>query len=799
MFIRNVKSFSDLDAKKALSKNILDIEVENEVENAKRTEFRRNPGYKAPEGEKIQPQYKTSAELQKDRAVQEKEARSNLEALGFDYQKASDMIVWLSSSLINRLVEFNSFYKGIEKELKATTNPKLLSVEYLKNYLERYFDDLDVNYGRKFGVAEPQLATTFEELELLFPDVDALQNVLLQFQDILRDEIFNDVHAGDPVMVNAIADILSNTMLAIELIAVFKAVKPSDAIISNMKIALTQNERQKLLKSYSSLLRRHNLLTTDERDRILVLANKILADAAGGGMDIDETNLIIKRIIKAFTDVTKEGVISTFNKIGEQFYNQIGDTDKAAGVKKLLEEQLAQQRIVFPAVNVARNNEIAKQLASEALKTHINTGFVATTPSQLQLEQIQRITPALLTPDQRAIRDAELLKAEIINERADRHTEDFFTELGAVAARNPVNIFTTNAKGDRDYRKMGDQEEILRNIAVNQMGIPQAQVDAMSNNQLKNYIRERQRDRVIINPAYDPVTAPDFVPNFYFKPDKAVMSAAAFKKLPPADQAAAIRTIPLRLGLGTKKKKTKVDKEYEKAVKGIPKKSIADMAKYLKQHFKHDEKYEEIISSQLKQLNKKMKDDSSSDEEIVKKDTIGLGFNAKRIDVKKKVGKGVTIDKEENPTYRTFGKYVIHVPHLVNNSVANFKYPSLGSIPSIKPLTISTDYKDFLIDVVNNGKINEAAYKHLPNDEIKHFEKVVVGAGLVEKFKLKLGSSEDDKKDLKRFELLRGEYVAGNNAPTMIKELRMLIVKFMNNGRIHKQEGLNLLMELATI
>jgi hypothetical protein len=176
----------------------------------------------------------------------------------------------------------------------------------------------------------------------------------------------------------------------------------------------------------------------------------------------------------------------------------------------------------------------------------------------------------------------------------------------------------------------------------------------------------------------------------------------------------------------------------------------------------------------------------------------GVGFKATRIPVGK-VGKGVKLEKEDNPTYRQFGKYVIHIPHLVNNNTANFKYPSLGSIPSIKPQTVSEDYKDLILEVLQTGKLNKKELERLPQNEIKHFEKVAVGAGLVEQLGMKVGTTEEDKADAKRFEVLRGEYLAGNNNEKMIKELRMLITKFINNGRLHKTEGLNLLLELSTI
>ena len=170
-----------------------------------------------------------------------------------------------------------------------------------------------------------------------------------------------------------------------------------------------------------------------------------------------------------------------------------------------------------------------------------------------------------------------------------------------------------------------------------------------------------------------------------------------------------------------------------------------------------------------------------------------ITFKHKRI----KVGGGVKI--KERPTYSHFGKYIIHIPYLMDKNLFNLKYPSMGSIPSIKPITISDDYKDLVLDVLENGKVNERQLKKLQDHEIRHFEKVVSGAGLNEVLNLKRGNTEQEKKDLDRYYLLRGEIDAGNNADKVIKELRGLIVKFMNDGRVHKSEGLNLLMELSVM
>ena len=164
---------------------------------------------------------------------------------------------------------------------------------------------------------------------------------------------------------------------------------------------------------------------------------------------------------------------------------------------------------------------------------------------------------------------------------------------------------------------------------------------------------------------------------------------------------------------------------------------------------------------------------------------------------KKKIGGGIAV--QSTPTYAEFGKYAIHLPQLHNKNTLNIKYKSLGAIPTLKPITISDDFKDFIMETLERKSVNEKALKKLPTHEISYFERAVAGAGLLETFKMKRSNTDEEKKDLDRFNILRGELIAGNNSDKLVKELRSLIVKFLNTGRIHKAEGMNLLQELSAL
>jgi len=183
----------------------------------------------------------------------------------------------------------------------------------------------------------------------------------------------------------------------------------------------------------------------------------------------------------------------------------------------------------------------------------------------------------------------------------------------------------------------------------------------------------------------------------------------------------------------------------------------------------------------------------SREDEKLAMEVKGLKDKSGRISVKKLIGRGIEVQSQ--PTYKQFGKYVMHYPHLMNN-VFNVKYPSLGSIPAIKPKTISDEYREFIVDVFETGKMNERLFNTLDDEEKTHFHKVCKGAGLLEIFKLKRGETDEEKEDLDRFNLLKGSYVAGNNSESVIRELRGLITKFIHEGRITKNEGLSMLMEI---
>jgi hypothetical protein len=168
----------------------------------------------------------------------------------------------------------------------------------------------------------------------------------------------------------------------------------------------------------------------------------------------------------------------------------------------------------------------------------------------------------------------------------------------------------------------------------------------------------------------------------------------------------------------------------------------------------------------------------------------GMGFINRKI----KIGKGIAV--EEQPRYRTFGKYIIHMPFLENDSVLNVKFQSMGSIPSIKPVSIDDNFKEFVMDILNSGQVNQKHYNSLTEAEKAHFHKIVKGAGLTNTLKFKPDDKIDDKKDVKRIDVLVGQIIAGNDNDKVFKEAKELIKKCVANGSITKHKAMDLLFQI---
>jgi hypothetical protein len=87
--------------------------------------------------------------------------------------------------------------------------------------------------------------------------------------------------------------------------------------------------------------------------------------------------------------------------------------------------------------------------------------------------------------------------------------------------------------------------------------------------------------------------------------------------------------------------------------------------------------------------------------------------------------------------------------------------------------------------------------KELDPDERHNAETLLVKSGVGRALGLKeITPTDEEAQKIKRSEIIKGSYLAGNNSKDVIHEPRSLIIHFVTTGKLSRKEGLRSLVEL---
>jgi hypothetical protein len=165
----------------------------------------------------------------------------------------------------------------------------------------------------------------------------------------------------------------------------------------------------------------------------------------------------------------------------------------------------------------------------------------------------------------------------------------------------------------------------------------------------------------------------------------------------------------------------------------------------------------------------------------------------------RRVVRGRGIGRNSSPRWTQFGRYILHMPSL-KTYVLNVKYPSQASIPALPKVDLSEELRDLLVDLTNTGRLDQRLYAALSKEDKHTFDTLAHRAQVDEQLGLRYSvSMQEQKDDLKQFEIVRGEILAGNDAPELLKELKNYVLKFLREGTISKTEAADLLSELSAV
>lgn len=182
---------------------------------------------------------------------------------------------------------------------------------------------------------------------------------------------------------------------------------------------------------------------------------------------------------------------------------------------------------------------------------------------------------------------------------------------------------------------------------------------------------------------------------------------------------------------------------------------------------------------------------------------VGTPIRSKTGKLMGKIGMGVmsNYDYLGQGKVREFGKYVIHMPSL-QKCYVNVRYAGgKGTVASVPQKYVSQDFVNMLVHLLDNQVLDKALFSKLGEDEQQYFRTLANKCEFDSVIGLGMGThlSQAEQKEQERFEMLRGTIIAGNNSPEVLKEMKMFILKFINEKRMPKQQGHDLLYEIACL
>ena len=143
------------------------------------------------------------------------------------------------------------------------------------------------------------------------------------------------------------------------------------------------------------------------------------------------------------------------------------------------------------------------------------------------------------------------------------------------------------------------------------------------------------------------------------------------------------------------------------------------------------------------------------------------------------------------PTEKQIHKKYFIDTHKLNNNVLEIRYNKNRHLTNVKTQVIGNGVKNIIHDITNNDNMNENDY-HVLTEHEKHLIRTILN--MLEKSHL---LSNADEQFNNKFQILLGEYNAGNNSEILRNQLKQYIIHAMKLGMIGRQAGQQMLIEMS--
>ena len=163
--------------------------------------------------------------------------------------------------------------------------------------------------------------------------------------------------------------------------------------------------------------------------------------------------------------------------------------------------------------------------------------------------------------------------------------------------------------------------------------------------------------------------------------------------------------------------------------------------------------------------------------------------------------KAITIDTEggikPQDQYVSLGRYFINKNKL-NNDIISIRTKT-GHSAKIPVRRVSSNLSSVVRNILGGGMPTTDDLDKLTEDEKNYLHKLSKQSNIIDKLSIPTPNKKQLDKDINQFEIMKGQILSGNDNTDYIKKFKLLIVKLINQELLPKNQGQEILIELASL
>lgn len=176
-----------------------------------------------------------------------------------------------------------------------------------------------------------------------------------------------------------------------------------------------------------------------------------------------------------------------------------------------------------------------------------------------------------------------------------------------------------------------------------------------------------------------------------------------------------------------------------------------------------------------------------------------LGYGLKKSTTKPKQNIELNYELGIQPAQLiSFGKYMINPSKLAAgvldiksvNGHGIAKYPSKGLSPKLTKV---------MRRMLDNNMPDASDFNEMDIEDQKFLYNLAKDSNIMDRLDIPTPKMTKDGEEEYRFEVLKGQIMAGNDSKELVKEFKQLLLRFSNDGRLKKSEAREILLDLVSM